>query len=309
MRRVAIILLILCLPFWACSCVWNARGLGIDVIPEDVIKKMKLSTCSVLFMPVKHEEIKGLELRKTIPFPETRVIGTGFLVRDNIILTNRHVVEVILQYQKKYGHHDNWYIQFAYPDGDNWSETFRQIKSLFVLVDPHGGRFDVGLLTFNRNQNEMKGCKPLEFGALSSISVGIDIALSGFPFGNEILNNSQFGILRSGAVIHEGIISGIAPHDNTAPRDITMFLCDLNSAPGMSGAPVFIPGNGKTIGLFYAGVPGILGHAIPIDKKRVDGWINIFNEFLEGSLPEKIGEIELSIPGDVVDKTPGQREK
>lgn len=306
MRRVALILLILCLPFWACSCVWNTRGGGIDVIPEDVIKKMKLSTCSVLFMPVKHEEIKGLELGKTIPLPETRVIGTGFLVRDNIVLTNKHVVEKISQYHKKYGHHDNWYVQFAYPDKNDWSETSRRIKSIFALVDLHGGRLDVGLLTFNREKNEMKECRPVEFGELDSIRIGIDIALSGFPFGNEILNNSQFGILRSGAVIHRGIISGIAPHDNTSPRDITMFLSDLNSAPGMSGSPIFFPNNGKVIGLHYAGVAGTLGQAIPIDKKRVDGWITIFNEFLEGSLPEKTGKIDLSISGDVIDKTPAQ---
>jgi S1-C subfamily serine protease len=257
-------------------------------------------------MPVKHEEIKGLELGETIPFPETRVIGTGFLVGDNIVLTNRHVVEEILKYHKDYGHHDNWYVQFAYPDGEDWSETSRRIKSIFALVDPHGGRFDVGLLTFNRNQNEMKECKAVEFGELSSIRIGVDIALSGFPFGNTILNNSQFGILRSGPVIHKGIISGVAPHDNTAPRDITMFLSDLNSAPGMSGAPVFFPGNGKVIGLFFAGVIGTIGLAIPIDKKKVDGWIDSFNEFLEGSLPEKTGKINLSISGDIVDNSPGQ---
>ena len=279
------------------------------MIPQDVIKKMKLSTCSVLFMPLKHEEVKGLELGKTIPFPETQVIATGFLVRDNIILTNRHVVKAISEYHKKHGHHDNWYVQFAYPDGDDWSETSRRIKSIFALVDPHGGRLDVGLLTLNRNQNEMKECKPVEFEELSSIRIGVEIALSGFPFGNKILNNSEFGILRSGPVIHKGIISGIAPHDNTGPRDITMFLSDLNSAPGMSGAPVFFPGNGKVIGLFYAGIPGTLGQAIPIDKKRVDGWITIFNEFLEGSLPEKTVKIDLSISGDVIDKTPAQGRK
>jgi len=56
----------------------------------------------------------------------------------------------------------------------------------------------------------------------------------------------------------------------------------MNTAEGMSGAPIFTPHDGKVIGLHYAGVQGTVGIAWPIDKKRVKGWLDFFDKAFLG---------------------------
>jgi len=245
-------------------------------------------------MPVKHEEaFHGAKPGDKGPPIETRVSATGFLVQDDLVLTNRHVIEAIYQDHQAKGHHDHWYIRFTYPEGqDGWSETTKRIKKCFALVDPTGGgALDVGLLSFVRNSGELEECQPVDFGELESIAAGNDIAICGFPDGNELLVNVRLGVYRFGPVVHQGIISAIAPYDEVDQRLITMFLTDLNSAKGMSGSPVFLPSNGRVIGLHYAGSRGTLGCALPIDQKKVGDWISIFNRVING--PQGLHELSI----------------
>lgn len=207
-------------------------------------------------MPVRHEEaLAGAVPGSKVRPPETTIVGTGFLVRANLVLANRHVIELIAADHKQAGHHDHWYMRFTYPRSKGGiAETIKRVVKVFAWVDPAGaGRFDEGLLEFNRDENaEFSKCEPVEFGELSSIKVGVDIGICGFPLGNALLLPTA-GLQRFGPVIHHGIVSAVAPFDVSNPRGITSFLTDVNSAGGMSGSPVFRTADGKVIGIHFAG--------------------------------------------------------
>lgn len=274
------------------------------MIPIDVIKKIRLSTCSILYMQTKHEDVlNGAKTGEISPDIKKEVVATGFLIRDDIVLTNRHVIlQLYDDYQKK-GHHDHWYVEFTYPTGlDGWSETIRRIKDCFVFVPPgEKGDLDVGLFSFIRNQGEMEECKPVEFGNLEDVFVGNDIAICGFPLGNEVMVNPNLGIFRFGPVVHQGIISAISPFDTGDQRSNTTFLTDLNSAEGMSGSPVFLPSTGRVIGLHYAGSKGTLGFAIPIDRRRIDGWVSCYNRIMSNNVNKGqfVGTVRIAPGGDI----------
>lgn len=178
-------------------------------------------------------------------------------------------------------------LQFTYPRREGGlTETMRRIVNVFAFIDPSGGGgVDVGFLEFRREEKgDFDCCVPVEFGDLTAIAVGADIAVCGFPLGNALLVGP--GVWRFGPVLHHGIVSGVAPCEVADPRHITSFLTDINTAGGMSGSPVFTPGDGKVVGLHFAGAEGTLGCALPVDRRRVDGWVRFYERiFVHGEKP------------------------
>jgi trypsin-like peptidase len=277
------------------------------VLQPEVVKRLYSSTCAVLHMPIRHEEALASAVPDTkISLPETKVVGTGFLVRPDLVLTNRHIVKLIAADHKNIGHHDHWYLRFTYPASTGGiSEATRRVTNLFAWLDLANvgglGRLDIGFLQFNRDDNsDFQQCIPVEFDELTAIRVGGDVAICGFPLGNALLRLAT-GLQRFGPLIHHGIISGVAPFDVKNSRDITTFLTDVNSAGGMSGSPVFLPENGKVIGVHFAGGEGTFGCAVPVDVQRVDSWIRFFQR----SLPEGkgAGVISVSPGGDILEES------
>jgi len=275
------------------------------MISSDTIQKIRSSTCAILYMPIKHEDaFPNAKAGDAAPLPNdhtTQVFATGFLIRDDLVLTNRHVVAEILRDRQEKGHHEHWYVRFTYPrDQSSWAETTKRIKRLLVFGDPAGdGGLDVGLLSFYRDPGELRQCQSVEFGELESIAVGTDIAICGFPYGNKLLVNAPLGVLRFGPVVHQGIISAVSPFDSVDQRSITTFLTDLNSAGGMSGSPVFLPDSGRVIGLHYAGADGTLGWALPLDLRRVEGWISFYDHTIND--PLGLYALHIRPGGDIVD--------
>ena len=274
------------------------------MISPQIIKQMRLSTCAVIRMPVKHENIiskfKSGDKTKRL---DNEVFATAFLVQNGLLLTNRHVVQLITDEHAKTGNHDHWYAEFVHPrvDGNGWTQTIKRIRNTFALTDPlGGGGLDVGLLSFT-DAGEMGPCKPVEFGSLDDIVVGNDVAICGYPFGNDSLKNHSVGIFRFGPTVHAGIISAISPYDTVDPRNITTFLTDVSTAGGMSGSPVFLPTNGQVIGIHYSGTVGMIGCAVPLDDRRVQSWICAYEQQLaEGSQVKnltttKSGDLQIQI--------------
>lgn len=258
------------------------------MIQINVVSSIRLSTCAVHRMAVKHEHAfpEGVQKGDRITVPSMDVKATAFLVEDGLLLTNRHVVQLIAEEHQQSGNHDHWYVQFTYPKdgGGGWSQSIKRISNLFAFVDPAGGGTpDVGFLAFSHKPGEIGPCRPVAFGDLSSVAVGNDIGVCGFPFGNDLLANPRQGIHRFGPLIHRGMISAISPYDTVDQRSIVTFLTDLNTAGGMSGSPVFLPDTGRVIGLHFAGTVGTLGCALPIDEARVRSWIDLYKRVLGNS--------------------------
>lgn len=274
---------------------------GESMISQAVVNRIRISTCAVLRMEERHEQLlAGKVPGSKMPRPKFKVVGTGFLVRNNLVLTNRHVVELIVADGQKTGSYEHWYLQFTYPrlEGE-LTETTKRIVNAFAFIDPSGADgIDAGLLELRREKKEnFDICVPVEFGDLTAIAVGAEIAVCGFPLGNALLVGP--GIWRFGPVLHHGIVSGVAPFEAADPRHLTGFLTDINTAGGMSGSPVFMPCDGKVVGLHFAGVEGTLGFALPVDQHRVDGWVRFYERIFVHN--EKPGSLQITGGGDIVE--------
>jgi S1-C subfamily serine protease len=251
-------------------------------------------------MPKRHEEVLAdVTPGSKAPRPPFQVVGTGFLVRPALVLTNRHVIEAIAADFKASGSYDHWYLQFSYPRLEGgFAETTKRVANVFAFLPAGSVAIDAGLLEFRRGDTgDFEVCQSVEFGDLSTIAVGVDVGVCGFPLGNALLVDTP-GVWRFGPVVHHGIISGIAPFDVSDPRRLTAFLTDTNTAGGMSGSPVFDPRDGRVIGLHFAGSQGTLGCALPIDRIRVDGWVRFYERiFVERSNP---GPLLMNAAGDIL---------
>ena len=206
-----------------------------------------------------------------------QVIGSGFLVSDTVVLSNRHVADALQETKKPINW---WFLSFIVPVDGGWSERgFRMKKAM--MASPQ--RLDTALFGFAPDKQRSEGLRPVQFGSLDLISVGRPIAMCGYLHGDALLDLSQFEIRRFGPVLHQGYISALAPHEAVEPREIVSFLTDIGAGGGFSGSPVFLPEDGSVIGLHFAGNEGQFGLALPVDGERVAGWLAAFEEVRAGA--------------------------
>jgi S1-C subfamily serine protease len=267
------------------------------MVRTEIVQRIRTSTCAVHRLETKHEDTFGSLPEGAKVERVSGVRATAFLVRPNVLVTNRHVVEEIAAEHFQTGNHNHWYVEFLYPKADRsgWSQTFRRIDWIFALNPGVPGPLDVGLLTVRLSPSEWWPVEPVELGDLSSVVAGADVAIAGYPLGDELLTGPS--VTRFGPVVHAGIISAVAPYDTVDPRNITAFLTDINTAPGMSGSPVFIPETAQVVGLHYAGVQGTLGCAVPVDDARVVSWISALERAIAKQDP--FGTVSVTGGGDV----------
>jgi hypothetical protein len=124
------------------------------MIPIGVIRKLRLATCAVHRLDVKHEDViaRGGPIGRL-----AEVRATAFLVRESVLLTNRHVVELVAEEHLRTGNHDHWYVEFGHPsaDGKGWSQIFRMWRFGSVVhagiisgVSPYDGAASRDLTAF-----------------------------------------------------------------------------------------------------------------------------------------------------------------
>jgi S1-C subfamily serine protease len=117
---------------------------------------------------------------------------------------------------------------------------------------------------------DFEAVKPLTMAeSLEGLRVGQPVAACGFPFGTEMMRKHGQAY-RFGPVVQQGHISAISPYDGYTPTEL---LLDLRMAEGMSGSPVFLPGDGSVIGIHYEAWESITALAIPLHKSRVEVWL------------------------------------
>lgn len=244
----------------------DMQGQAETVLEEQVLRRVRPGICAVGYLTVRAEDYVHDPSR-----PFFKVVGSGFLVRDTTAITNRHVIEALLEAQRDTGFSDDQrFLSFVYPRSGGWQTAHCKMQSLAVVSDRD---LDIGFIEFRRRQEpEFKQCRPLALGDLSRIIVGQSVAVCGYPYGTRLLTRDQ-SLYRFGPVLQQGFISAVAPYDNVSrPNEL---LLDVRIAGGMSGAPVFRPDDGTTIGIVHASWENTVALAIPCDAATLGSWLSL----------------------------------
>jgi S1-C subfamily serine protease len=152
----------------------------------------------------------------------------------------------------------------------------------------HGGAFDyddIGIVELREAALTAPTLPVFPRETELRLQVGEAVGACGYPYGSSSLLSFQ-GVSRIGPIVHEGIISALAPYDDPSIH-VDKILLDLRVAPGMSGSPVFRPSTGEVVGVVFAtlGPAPVVGLAIPLSRDRV----NQLREMFERKLAEQKG--------------------
>lgn len=196
----------------------------------DVINKAKPAVVSIVAERSGVDPFSGF-------FSQESGIGTGFLVKDGYVFTNRHVVNAEL----------------------NYKVVLNDSKATFDVVEINKDPLnDFAILKINTNGGELPY---LELGDSDSIRVGQTVIAIGNALG-ELGNTASKGIISGiGRTIETGdAFSGSEVLDNVIQTDAA-----LN--PGNSGGPL-LDLSGKVVGINVARVINgdNLGFSIPVNS-------------------------------------------
>ena len=113
------------------------------MINQDVLSKVRNGVCAIGYLTVPF----GSYLND-LQSPYFKVVGTGFMVRDTTIMTNRHVIEALINSQCEFGFTDEQrVIIFVTPrSGDRLQIVIRKILKPRSLSEK---LLDVGFIEFN----------------------------------------------------------------------------------------------------------------------------------------------------------------
>src|SRR3990170_7756241 len=110
------------------------------MVSPEVLTAVRNGICAVGYITVSHE-IFNQDLTK----PYFKVMGTGFLVRPDLAMTNRHVIQAVLDEQAEIGFPDlQRAIMFVHPTATHkWQVT---ISSIPVMAYVTKEDVDVGFI-------------------------------------------------------------------------------------------------------------------------------------------------------------------
>ena len=173
---------------------------------------------------------------KTVVVINKNLVGSGFIVdKDGYIATAEHVV----------ANNNNVAVltSFTYP------------KTIGAKVINRDKSLDIALLKIDFH----KKLFPVRIGDSSAVIVGDEIAIIGFPFGNQMWKNFI-------PAIHRGIISCIVKFRDGTKR----FQLDIMANKGNSGGPLILKDDGKVIGILNKiWIDEPLGKSIIIGGKTI----------------------------------------
>lgn len=242
------------------------------MIDQDVYRRLRNGVCAVGYLRESLEEYEQ--------HPESdifQVIGTGFLVNPEIVLTNRHVIGGLLDAEITHVvPRSQLFIQFVAPGENSTLQIVpRLIYQVSYLDVP---RLDIGLIRFRIvDESHFEAIMPLPIVGTYNLNVSEEVGICGYPYGTFLLASGTS--FRWGPVVQQGHISAVSPFDTTdVPDEI---LLDVRTADGMSGAPIFRPSNGEVIGVHYAGIEGeaTTAFGIPLIQGTVESALSRFNEY------------------------------
>lgn len=237
------------------------------MIDQEIVHKVRNSICAVGYSTIPVQE-----LIKDVRRPFFKVIGSGFVIDDYIAMTNRHVIEGVLQAQAEIGFPDEHRaLLFVYPANGDELRISIAIMSFFGFLDHED--FDVGFIDFVKPKDKyFQKVKPLPIQESHQYAVSEEIAVCGYPYGHAMLHKKA-KVYRWGPVLQRGFLSAISPFDIVdEPNEI---LLDVRVAGGMSGAPIFRPSDGTVIGLLHSGWEATTALGQPLSKKLIQTWLRM----------------------------------
>jgi S1-C subfamily serine protease len=189
-----------------------------------------------------------------------QVLGTGFLVERELVVTNRHVIGALYEARvTEVVPESQLFIQFVAPREDGSVRVVpRMIREVSYVENP---KQDIGFIRFvTHDEGHFEAIEPLAIVADWNLRVSEEVGVCGYPYGSQLLSRDYF--VRWGPVLQQGHISAVSPVDTTMLPD--EILLDVRTAPGMSGSPIFRPESGEVIGIHYAGIEATTALGVPI---------------------------------------------
>jgi hypothetical protein len=232
---------------------------------SQIVESLQQSTCAIGYTTIP------LENYVVDPYqPHFKVIGSGFLVTNDAVMTNRHVIQGLIEAQAGSGFSDDQRVLlFTQPTTPGrWSIHVVGILALGFVTHEE---VDVGLVTMLRPEiPSFASIQPLVGQSQSDFSVTESVAICGFPFGHAMLQKNG-RVHRWGPVLQQGYVSAISPFTNTnKPNEL---LLDIRIAPGMSGSAVVRVSDGLVIGIVHSAWENATAVAFPLDSSKLQALV------------------------------------
>lgn len=198
------------------------------------------------------------------------ILGTGALVRDDAVLTNRHVVaDLEAARQRRNLQRDAIRLLFlTFPAFDNVVVSLVPVRALELVRNP---TLDLGVLYIDASDPAHAARAPLVAAEDFDAVIGEPVTCLGYPFGEDALlrkaEDGSMRVYRFGPILQQGFVSAIAPFDNA--EVVERLLLDLRTERGMSGAPVLRSSDGALLGLHDAGRDMAVSYAIPLSASFI----------------------------------------
>lgn len=225
------------------------------MFPIETLRTIRWATCAVA---IPRRPLS--ELLKDPTLPGLHIEGTGFLIRHDVVLTNRHVVLKLDAYTEQNElRPDTRLVMFIHSHN-----TYQTWSKITIIDNPEYDLALIGIPGFNVPHALAVSSEP-------KVEVGMEVGAYGYAYGESLMEREDFGltmVYRFGPVLQQGFISGIAPYDEG--RYVRRLLLDIRTNKGMSGAPVFEPYSGTAVGIHTSGRDATTAFAIPLIASSID---------------------------------------
>ena len=213
----------------------NTKTAAVPVTLVDVIPGIKAGVVHILCYKDGHRAVWQ---------------GSGFVISEHLLVTARHVVEDIEDFE------------ITTDDGHLLHAT-RAISSekhdlAFIYIDDLICKNDVVEHGCRKNAHEVI-LKPTKLGSIAECQLGQRIITIGSPFGNINFNSVTLGIISGLGRDYEGLNNGEQDYGWSVA-----FQTDSPGHPGNSGCPVFTP-DGVVRGILVGGFSPSLIICMPVD--------------------------------------------
>jgi hypothetical protein len=200
----------------------------------------------VAFVPETYKQLKSDSQ------PQEFIFGTGFVVGDSLVATNRHVVNVFDQFADRSSGASNVSIMTFLPaDGGILLKRFAVIDAAFIRACVIEGYGEIAAPDLAIVAVKCKGLSKYAFSlSTAPVYAGDAIATSGFPMGPALLYIE--GLMEQvSPTLQSGVISAVLPyqHEEVEPCG---YVGNIMVQEGASGSPVFVPGSGEVIGVIQS---------------------------------------------------------